>query len=104
MAVSRQILVIIGPTASGKSDLALKLARQIGGEILSVDSMQVYRHMNIGTAKPTPAERAQVVHHLIDVVDPSETFTVARFVELADAVIADARRRKRGDTTYWRYR
>jgi tRNA dimethylallyltransferase len=89
----RNITVIIGPTASGKSALAMDLARRVGGEILSVDSMQVYRGMDIGTAKPTPAERAAVPHHLIDVVAPSETFTVARFVELADAVIADAARR-----------
>jgi len=93
MAVSCEILVILGPTASGKSDLALALARAGGGEILSVDSMQVYRGMNIGTAKPSPAEQAEVRHHLIDLVDPNEEFTVARFVEAADAVIADAGRR-----------
>jgi len=84
------ILVILGPTASGKTDLALHLARRTSAEILSLDSMQVYRGMNIGTAKPTPAERAEIRHHLIDVIDPGETFTVARFVELADQVIADA--------------
>lgn len=66
------------------------LARRIRGEILSVDSMQVYRGMDIGTAKPAPRERAGVKHHLIDVVGPTEDFTVARFVERADAVIADA--------------
>lgn len=89
-----RILVVIGPTASGKSDAALHVARRVpGAEILSVDSMQVYRGMDVGTAKPTPAERTEVRHHLIDLVEPSEPFTVARFVELADAVIADARRR-----------
>jgi tRNA dimethylallyltransferase len=62
----------------------------VDGEILSLDSMQVYRGMDIGTAKPTPAERAEVCHHLIDVVDSNQPFTVARFVEMADAVIADA--------------
>jgi tRNA dimethylallyltransferase len=87
------LLVLLGPTASGKSDLALALARQSGAEILSVDSMQVYRGLDVGTAKPTPAERAAAPHHLIDLVDPNEVFTVARFVELADDVIADARRR-----------
>jgi tRNA dimethylallyltransferase len=88
------ILVILGPTASGKSDAALAVARHTAGaEILSVDSMQVYRGMDVGTAKPSPAERAEVRHHLIDVADPTERFTVARFVELADAVIADAARR-----------
>jgi tRNA dimethylallyltransferase len=93
MAVLPPILVILGPTASGKSALADELARQGGAEILSVDSMQVYRGMDIGTAKPTAAERARVPHHLIDVADPNELFTVAKFVELADGVIADAARR-----------
>ena len=93
MTASPSIYAIIGPTASGKSDLAMALARQTGGEILSVDSMQVYRGMDVGTAKPTAAERREVRHHLIDVVDPTEPFTAARFVELADAVIADVRSR-----------
>jgi tRNA dimethylallyltransferase len=93
MAGEPPIIVVLGPTASGKSAAALELARCTGGEILSVDSMQVYRHMDVGTAKPTPAERARVRHHVIDVVDPDREFTVARFVELADATIADARRR-----------
>lgn len=93
MAVHPPLLVILGPTASGKSDAALAVARRVGAEIVSVDSMQVYRGMDVGTAKPTPAERAQVRHHLIDVVEPDEPFTVARFVELADSVIADARQR-----------
>src|SRR5688500_19093942 len=87
------LLVIIGPTASGKSEVAMRVARRTGAEILSIDSMQVYCGMDVGTAKPTPAERAEVRHHLIDVAAPSEVFTVARFVETADAVIADAGRR-----------
>src|ERR687897_416408 len=90
MAVSSPLLVILGPTASGKTDSALAVARKTGAEILSVDSMQVYRGMDVGTAKPSPAERATVPHHLIDVVEPDQPFTVARFVEMADAVIADA--------------
>lgn len=93
MAGSPPLLVILGPTASGKSDLAMAVARRAGAEILSVDSMQVYGGMDVGTAKPSPAERAEVRHHLLDVVGPGESFTVARFVELADAVIADAARR-----------
>ena len=88
------MIVIVGPTASGKSAVAVALAQRTGGEILSVDSMQVYRHMDIGTAKPTPAERARVRHHLIDGVEPNEDFTVARFVERADAVIDEARARR----------
>jgi tRNA dimethylallyltransferase len=90
MAVDLPILVILGSTASGKSALALEMARQISAEILSVDSMQVYRGMDIGTAKPTAAESARVPHHLIDLVDPNESFTVARFVELADALIGES--------------
>src|SRR6476619_7592853 len=93
MAVERTLLVIIGATASGKSEVALELARRVGGEILSVDSMQVYRGMDIGTAKPTSAQQAAVRHHLIDVVEPNETFTAARFVEMAERVLADARGR-----------
>jgi tRNA dimethylallyltransferase len=87
------MFVILGPTASGKSDAAMAVARRVGAEILSVDSMQVYRGMDVGTAKPSPAERAEVRHHLIDVVDPDQPFTVARFVEMADEVIRDARER-----------
>jgi len=93
MTVVPPIVVILGPTASGKSELAMAVARKLGAQILSVDSMQVYRGMDIGTAKPTRQERSQLPHHLIDVVDPSESFTVARFVEMADAVISEARQR-----------
>lgn len=91
---SEKILVILGPTASGKSDLALAAAERWGAELLSVDSMQVYRDMNVGTAKPSDNERDRVRHHLIDVVAPNELFTAARFVESADAVIADAQVRR----------
>ena len=90
MAGERKNLVILGPTASGKSAAALEVALQIRAEILSVDSMQVYRAMDIGTAKPTLEEQSRVKHHLIDLVDPNESFTVACFVELADALIARA--------------
>ncbi|HQY89159.1 MAG TPA: tRNA (adenosine(37)-N6)-dimethylallyltransferase MiaA [Tepidisphaeraceae bacterium] len=87
------LTAIIGPTSSGKSALALKLAREQLAEILCVDSMTVYRHLDIGTAKPSRAEREEVVHHGLDLVDPNESFTVAKFVELADATIEDAKRR-----------
>jgi tRNA dimethylallyltransferase len=89
MAASCPILVILGPTASGKTDAALAAAAAIKGEILSVDSMQVYRGMDVGTAKPSQDDRRGIPHHLIDVMAPTEPFTVARFVESADAVIAD---------------
>lgn len=90
------ILGIVGPTASGKSDLALALARRVPIEIVVADSRQVYRGMNVGTAKPTPADRAEVPHHLLDLVDPDEAFTVAHWVERARIVvngIADRGRR-----------
>ena len=78
-------VAIVGSTATGKSALALAVARAVGGtEIVSVDSMQVYRGMDIGTAKPTAADRAEVPHHLIDIADPTEDFTVVRFRQAAD--------------------
>jgi tRNA dimethylallyltransferase len=88
------LLAIPGPTASGKSALAMEVARKCGAEILSVDSMQVYQGMDIGTAKPSLAQRHEIPHHLIDWVRPDESFSVARFVELADRVIEDCRRRR----------
>lgn len=81
--------LLLGCTASGKSAVSLALAHRLNAEILSIDSMQVYRRMDIGTAKPSPAERAEVRHHLIDIAEPAEAFSVARFVELADAAIVD---------------
>src|SRR5919199_1823616 len=82
------LLVICGPTATGKTDLAIALARHVGGEIVNADSRQVYRYMDIGTAKPTPAQRAAVPHHLLDVVDLDEEFSLALYQELALAAIA----------------
>jgi tRNA dimethylallyltransferase len=87
-----RLVVIVGPTAAGKTELALRLAQHFGGEIVSADSMQVYRHMDIGTAKPSPAERAQVRHHLLDRVDPDEPFDAARFMEDARAIVRDLAR------------
>lgn len=83
------VLAIVGPTASGKSAVGMELGRRLGGEIVSADSMQVYRGMDIGTAKPTRSEQADVPHHLIDVADPDEVWNVARYQELAAAAIAD---------------
>src|ERR1043166_233110 len=83
-----ELWVLLGCTAAGKTDVALLVAEQARAEIVCIDSMQVYRRMDIGPAKPVPAMRQRVVHHLLDVVEPSESFTAARFVELADAAIA----------------
>ena len=84
-----RLIVIAGPTGAGKTDLAVRLARPRGGEIISADSMQVYRHMDIGTAKPSPEERRQVRHHLIDVVAPDAPFSAAKFVRHARLIIQD---------------
>jgi tRNA dimethylallyltransferase len=88
-------LLLAGPTAVGKSDIVVLLAERLGGEILSFDSMQVYRGMDIGTAKPSPEERARVPHHLIDVADLTESFDAARFIELAHRAVADIEGRGR---------
>lgn len=84
-----KILVIGGPTGSGKSDLAVRLAEQVGGEIVNADSMQIYRGMDIGTAKPSAEERARVPHHLLDIISPEQNFTASDFRRKAAAAIAD---------------
>ena len=84
-----KILAIVGPTASGKSALAMALAKKLNGEVISCDSMQVYRRMDIGTAKPTAPEQSEVRHHLIDVAEPDESFSVADYVALAVEAIED---------------
>jgi len=86
---------IAGPTAIGKSEIALALAEHLGGEIISADSMQVYRRLDIGTAKPSPAERARVPHHLIDICDLTEAFDAAQFVRLAQKAVAEIQARGR---------
>ena len=89
------MIAVVGPTASGKSALALRAAERLGGEIVSADSRQVYRGMDIGTAKPTREERARVPHHLIDVVDPGERYDVLRFQREARAALEEIRARGR---------
>ena len=89
MENKKRIVAVVGPTASGKSALALELASQCGGEIISCDSMQVYKRMNIGTAKPTLAELSSVRHHMIDIVEPTESFSCEDYVRLASLAIDD---------------
>lgn len=89
----KKIVIICGPTAVGKSAFAMELARQHNGEIVSADSAQVYRELDLGTGKPTPADRRNIPHHLIDVADPNEIFHASRYLELADRAIADINRR-----------
>ncbi|MHB8572371.1 MAG: tRNA (adenosine(37)-N6)-dimethylallyltransferase MiaA [Candidatus Dormibacteria bacterium] len=85
--------LIAGPTAGGKSEVALRVAQRLGAEVVSADSQQVYRGLDIGTAKPTAAERAMVRHHLVDVVDPTEQFNAARFREMALSALTEIRAR-----------
>ncbi len=84
-----RVIVITGPTASGKSGIAMRLAKRLDGEIVSADSMQVYRGLDIGTAKATVEDREAVVHHLLDIVDPSERFTLAAYLDAARASLRD---------------
>ncbi len=93
MTQKHKVLAVVGPTAGGKSALALALAREWNGEIVSCDSMQVYRKMNIGTAKPTREEQAAVRHHMIDVVEPDADFSCAEYVAMASERIEDCARR-----------
>ena len=89
------LVAIIGPTAVGKTELSLSLAERLGAEIISVDSRQVYRKLDIGTAKATEEERARVPHHLIDVADPVERFSASRFVELSTRAIEEILARRK---------
>lgn len=91
--LAKSLIVILGPTASGKSAVGLELARQIGGEIICADSRTVYRHMDIGTAKPSAEEQAEIRHWCLDLVDPDQSFSVADFKVAAEQAIANIRSR-----------
>ena len=84
-----KIICVAGPTASGKTSLSIALAKALDGEVISCDSMQIYRGMDIGTAKPTPDEMDGVVHHMLDVVSPADDFSVSRYCEMADPILQD---------------
>jgi len=101
-----ELLVVVGPTASGKTDLALELGERFGGEVIGGDSVQIYTRFDLGSGKPSAAERARVPHHLVDVLDPLAPLDAASFVARADAAIADVRARGRvpivcGGTFLW---
>src|SRR5678815_3919953 len=87
------VVAIVGPTASGKTELSLFLAESFSGEIVNYDSLQIFRHLNIGTAKPTPAERHRVPHHMIDIREPTDIFTAGDYQREARRVLAEIRQR-----------
>ncbi len=89
------LIVVAGPTASGKTRLAVEIAKRYGGEVVSADSMQIYKYMNIGTAKPTEQEMDGVAHHMLDIVYPDEPFSVAQYAESARKTIVDVHARGR---------
>ena len=95
MSAAIPLLLVLGPTAAGKSALAISLAERLGGEVVSADALAVYRGLDIGTAKPTLAERARVPHHLIDITEPDQRSDLARWLGLAEAAIADIHARGR---------
>lgn len=101
-----RLLCIVGPTASGKTDLAIETCARIGGEVVSADSIQIYRGFDIGSGKPTAAERARAPHHLLDALEPSESIDAVRYAALAEGAIADVRARGKipvlcGGTFFW---
>ena len=83
------IICVVGPTASGKTALAIELAKELNGEVVSCDSMQIYRRMDIGTAKPTREEMQGIPHHMIDICDPTEDFSVSRYTDMATPIVDD---------------
>ena len=101
-----ELLVVVGPTASGKTELAIRLAERFGGEVISADSVQIYRGFDLGSGKPTPAERARAPHHLVDAVDPLDHVDAGRYRLLAEAALAGLRARRKipivcGGTYLW---
>lgn len=88
-----RVLFIVGPTASGKSSLAIRVARELGGEIICADSQTLRRHLNIGTAKPSVQEQTEIPHHMLDVIEPYERFSVAQFKKQAESIIKDCQKR-----------
>jgi tRNA dimethylallyltransferase len=93
MGKEKPLIIIGGPTAVGKTDLSLQLAKEINGEIISADSMAVYKYMDIGTAKPPLSARKEIPHYLIDIVSPKETFSIKQFVDLAKQAIEEIRKK-----------
>jgi len=93
--IKKPVVVIVGPTASGKTKLSIEIAKLMDGEIVSADSMQIYRYMDIGTAKPTIDERQNIPHHMMDILDPAEQFSVAEYQKMAVDIISDIHKRQK---------
>lgn len=91
----KRCVIICGPTAAGKTSLAIEISKKIGGEVINADSRQIYRFMDIGTGKPAPEERKEVPHHLIDLINPDERFDAGRFIEMADRAYDEIVKRER---------
>ncbi|MBU1255322.1 tRNA (adenosine(37)-N6)-dimethylallyltransferase MiaA, partial [Patescibacteria group bacterium] len=91
----KKLIIILGPTASGKSDLAIKLAKEFNGEIISADSRQIYKEMDIGTAKVTKKEMDNIPHYLINIINPNQEFTLAQYKKLAVKTIKDIQKRNK---------
>ena len=91
--MDNSVICVVGPTACGKTKMGVALAQRFGGEVVSVDSMQLYRGMTVGTAAPTAEEMEGVPHHMVAVADPAESWSVARYVREADACVQDILRR-----------
>ena len=87
--MNNRVIAVVGPTASGKTRLAVEIAKRYNGEIVSADSMQIYKYMDIGTAKPTDEEMQDIPHHLISIVEPTETFTLQDYLERAKVCVDD---------------
>lgn len=88
-----KVIILLGPTDVGKTGVSILLAKALNTEIISADSMQIYRHMDIGTAKPTPEERAEITHHMIDIVDPREAFSTGKYIEAVTPIIESIHRK-----------
>lgn len=104
--VPGELIVVVGPTASGKTDLAIAIAERFGGEVIGADSVQIYKYFDLGSGKPSPEERARVPHHVVDLVEPNEPIDAAQFAQLADQAIEQVWARNRvavvcGGTYLW---
>ena len=93
--MKENLFILMGPTAVGKTSLSIRLAKELNGEIISADSMQIYKHMDIGTAKVTKSEMDGVIHHMVDIIEPDESFSVSNYKDMASQIISDINSRSK---------